>query len=91
MRSIGKDLGKVSAGLVILTGCFSPILSFATAPASWEIPFNLPGARTYLNPPAAFDPLIASAGMPGKVGDTVSDPAQRGPAAFVICDTGSAR
>jgi hypothetical protein len=90
MRSIGTDLGKVSAGLVILAGCFSPILSFATAPVSWEIPFNLPGARTYLNPPAAFDPLIASAGMSGKAGNSVTGPVQLGPA-FAICDTGSAR
>jgi len=60
MLSIGKDLGKISAGLVILTGCFSSTLSFAAAPVSREVPLNLPGARTYMDPPAAFNPLTAA-------------------------------
>ncbi|HEV2674531.1 MAG TPA: G1 family glutamic endopeptidase [Aliidongia sp.] len=59
MLSIGKDLVKISAGLVILSGCFSSTLAFAAEPATREVPLNLPGARTYVDPPAAFNPLTA--------------------------------
>jgi len=59
MRSIGKDLGKISAGLIILSGCFSSTLAFAAEPASREVPLNLPGARTFMDPPAGFNPLTA--------------------------------
>lgn len=61
MQSICKDLGKISAGLVILSGCFSSTLTFAAEPATREVPLNLPGARTFMDPPAAFNPLTAPA------------------------------
>ena len=62
MRSIGKDLGKISAGLVILTGCFASTLVLAAEPAaSRMVPLNLPGTQTYMDPPASFNPLTAPA------------------------------
>jgi hypothetical protein len=84
MLSIGKDLGKITAGLVILSGCYSSTLAFAAEPATREVPLNLPGARTYMDPPASFNPMTAPDADLALYGFPPRPDATKSPSTFAI-------